>query len=81
MRGEDGDVEGVVLRLELGLERARGGGEGRGQFTFLPMTPMQAIDGIAILLCGFRIGAWHSGMLLVLKCCVTGGGGMRQNER
>jgi hypothetical protein len=51
-------VEGVVLGLELVV--GVGMGEGRVWYTFLPITPRQAIDGIAILLCGFKTvaGCW-----------------------
>jgi hypothetical protein len=56
----------------------RGGeGEGRGR-TFLPITPRQAMDGIAILLCGFDVATTHRSEMMDGS---TGGGGMRQYER
>jgi hypothetical protein len=54
-----------------------GEGEGRGR-TFLPITPRQAIDGIAILLCGFDVATTHCSEMVDGS---TGGGGMRQYER
>jgi hypothetical protein len=64
-----------VVELVWGLEAEGGGSE---WFTFLPITPRQAIDGIAILICGFRNGAVAS--LYGLNCCGTEGGGMRQSK-
>lgn len=55
--GEDGDMEGVILGMML--ERSRGIAE--GEVTFLPITPRQAIDGIAMANAGFG-------------CLVTGSG-------
>jgi hypothetical protein len=57
----------------------RGKREEREWFTFLPITPRQAIDGIAILIYGFRNGAVAS--LYCLNCCGTEGGGVWQSER
>jgi len=45
--------------------------------TFLPITPRQAIDGIAILLGSFGVGARCSETV----AGITGGGGMWQFER
>lgn len=59
LRGEDGDVEGVVLEggvlvlgglfggRDWGLDERGGGGWRSG--TFLPITPRQAMDGIVVM--------------------------------
>jgi hypothetical protein len=66
LRGEDRDVEGVVLSCVSlwGGEGVVNGTEeiGRERGTFLPITPRQAIDGIvaiALLWLYWKGGCWR----------------------
>lgn len=50
--GEDGDVEGVVLGSLVMLNGGAREEDRARRCTFLPITPRQAIEGIAAIVCG-----------------------------
>lgn len=71
MRREDGDVEGVVLRESLVNIKTHCSLERKQRHTLRPITPIQAIEGIAVAMIALAECVGQVGIELWLEVMCT----------